>query len=294
MGNSSWNDNDYVARTKTYATKSRSEIFTQKKVNPLFDPLAITIRESVDSEANPNSTPIIVGVDVSGSMGVIAEVIARKGLGTLVKGILDRKPVSDPHTMLMAIGDVFYDNAPLQVTQFEADACLLEQLTGLWLEGGGGGNQFESYDLPWVFAARKTVTDSFNKRGKKGYLFTIGDEYPPKEAASQVRLNESIGVPGQVNHSTKELLREAEEKWEVFHVIVEEGSFAKRDLAGVSKSWDALLGKRAIHMNNYNCVSEIIISVIEVNEGASPTEVVASWEDKEVRDAVSYALFGNT
>ena len=293
MGNSSWDNAAYTRKASTYASQSREEIFTSSNVLPAFDPKKITIRESVDSDANPNSTPIIVALDVTGSMGMIAEHIARTGLGSLVKGILDRKPVSDPHTMLMAVGDVHCDRAPLQVTQFEADSCLLEQLTSLWLESGGGGNGFESYDLPWAFAARKTVTDSFNKRAKKGYLFTVGDEPPPRYATTQNQLKASLGTPGEENISTKDLLVEAEEKWNVFHVIVEEGSHASRDLKGVSETWGALLDKRAIHMNNYKCLPEIIISVIEVNEGASPNEVIDSWEKKEIKDAVRYALFGN-
>ena len=71
--------------------------------------------------------------DVTGSMGMIADALARKGLGTMVEEILARKPVSDPHIMCMGIGDVLYDRAPLQVTQFEADIRIAEQLEKLWL-----------------------------------------------------------------------------------------------------------------------------------------------------------------
>ena len=78
--------------------------------------------------------------------------------------------------MAMAIGDAECDRAPLQVTQFEADIRLADQLRELWIEGGGGGNRGESYHLPWAFAAMRTSTDCFERRGRKGYLFTIGDE----------------------------------------------------------------------------------------------------------------------
>lgn len=40
---------------------------------------------------------------------------------------------------------------------------------GVWLGGGGGGS--ESYTLPWLFAALHTATDTWSKRGCKGYLF---------------------------------------------------------------------------------------------------------------------------
>ncbi|HAO33838.1 MAG TPA: hypothetical protein DCQ84_12920, partial [Candidatus Competibacteraceae bacterium] len=58
---------------------------------------------------------------------------------------------------------------------------IARQLRRLWLEKGGGGNACESYTLPWYFAATHTAIDCFEKRGKKGYLFTVGDEEPPLE-----------------------------------------------------------------------------------------------------------------
>jgi hypothetical protein len=292
MGNATWDRNEYATRSATIASASREQIFTKHAVESKFDPRSVTIRESVDSESNPVSNPIIIGLDVTGSMGIIAEKIAKKGLGTLIEGILDRKPVTDPHIMIMAIGDVFHDHAPLQVTQFEADIRIAEQLSELWLEGGGGGNSFESYDLPWAFAARKTKIDSFDKRGVKGYLFTIGDENPPLEAVSSSQLKESIGAGSQGNSSTIELLAEAQEKWNVFHVIVEQGDYARRALSRVSENWKNLLGRKAIHLNDYDCIAEVILSVIEVNEGADPEEVIKSWENTKIRNAVEYALFG--
>ena len=39
----------------------------------------------------------------------------------------------------------------------------------------GGGDGPEDYDLLWYFADKCTDTDSFNKRHKKGFCFTIGD-----------------------------------------------------------------------------------------------------------------------
>ena len=66
---------------------------------------------------------------------MIADIIARKGLNTLLEEIYSRKPISDPHVMIMGIGDVeMHDKAPLQVTQFEADIRLAEQLENIFLE----------------------------------------------------------------------------------------------------------------------------------------------------------------
>lgn len=292
MGSSSWTADTrtaYASRSAKSVNKSRSELFQSRSIRKDFNPKNIVMRESVDSEANPQSTPIIVGLDVTGSMGMIAEHIAKQGLGTLIESIIDTKPVTDPHIMMMAIGDINYDDAPLQVTQFEADITIADQLEDLWLEGGGGGNQFESYDLPWLFAARKTKTDAWDKRGQKGYVFTIGDELPPKATDHKV-LNENIGLSEQQNMTTNDMLESAQERYNVFHIIVEEGSYARSRPNIVREQWTDLLGKRAVMLKNYRHLSEVITSVILVQEGGNPEDAIAQWQDKSVRESVEYAL----
>lgn len=293
MGYSSWSSTRaaYASYTNDIATKSTREVFTSRGMKDYLDPKGVLLRESRDSEQNPESTPIILGVDVTGSMGIIADRMVRQGLGTLSEGILDRQPVSNPHIMVMGIGDVFCDSAPLQVTQFEPDIRIVEQLSDVYLEGGGGGNAFESYDLPWYFAAQRTSIDSFDKRGKKGYLFTMGDELPPPNGLTREQIKSVFGNDEQCGYSASELLEMAEQKYNVFHIIVEQGSYARRDLTNVKNKWRQLLGGHAILLSNYNYISEVIIAVMEVNEGADPADVVATFQDREVRDVVFRALF---
>jgi hypothetical protein len=254
-----------------------------------LDPKKVVLRESCDSDVNPNSMPIIVAVDVTGSMGMIAEVMARKGLGKLIEGILDDKPVEDPHIMFMAIGDTYTDSAPLQVSQFEADIRIAQQLTDIWLEGCGGGNDTEGYDLPWYFAATKTKIDSFDKRGKKGYLFTIGDEMPPK-GASKKDLDRIFGSGAEKSWSSPEMLAAAQQKYHVFHVIVEQGSYASRNLGKVRGAWKEVLGSRALSLNDYELLPQVILSALSISEGKDPKEVLAALEDKHVRATVKHAL----
>lgn len=276
MGSSRWNPDAWTSYTKTTTTKTRDAIFTTRGMKDYLNPLGVAIRESRDSTANPESNAIIIGIDVTGSMGMIAEAIAREGLGVLFQEVLDRKPVSDPHLMFMAIGDANCDRAPLQVSQFEADDKIITQLTDIYLEGGGGGNNFESYNLPWYFAATHTSIDCFEKRGKKGYIFTVGDEFP----ASDLTIAQIKAVVGDTLTqplSNAELLTMVSRMYNVFHVIVEEGSCARSHLKEVTSAWKDVLGQNVLSLSDYRRLSEVVVSAIQVCEGSNKADVVKSW-----------------
>lgn len=293
MGSGSFDRSMYVAYANTATMrsdgtrKSAQEVFTRRSIDSKLDPKNIVLRESCDSLDNPNSTPVIVALDVTGSMGMIADRMVEVGLGQLMGGILDTKPVSNPHLMFMAVGDVAWDTAPLQVSQFEADIRIAQQLTDIFLEGRGGGNATESYDLPWYFAATRTKCDAFKKRNKKGYLFTIGDELTPNGVTAE-QIRKVFGTASQCDYSAKELLDMAKEEWEVFHIIIEEGNYARSNLTKVVDSWRNLMGNRAIRLSDYTKISEVILSVMLVNEGADPEHVI---NQSQVPDVIRHALF---
>lgn len=276
MGYSRWNSSAWSSYSKTTSTKTASAIFTNKKLHPDLDPKGALCRESRDSDLNPKSTAIIIGVDVTGSMGVIAEYMVKTGLGVLFQEILDRKPVSDPHLMVMAIGDATCDTTPLQVSQFEADIKITEWLEKIYVEGCGGGNDSESYHLPLYFAANHTSIDCFEKRGKKGYLFTIGDELTPPWLTKEQIISVCGDEPSR-GLTYEEILEQAERMYDVFHIIVAEGNYARRNVDSVKQKWQDVLGQRAIVLTNYKALSEVIVSLIQVNEGVDTDVVTSSW-----------------
>lgn len=279
MGTSRSTSADWAGYHKSTVSKSTADIFTSRGMDEDLNPMDVGMRESRDSDANPESTAIIIGCDVTGSMGMLAEKLVREGLGTLFSEIYDRKPVSDPHIMAMAIGDaVAGDSAPLQVTQFEADIVIADQMEKIYLEGRGGGNSFESYDLPLYFAARHTSIDCFEKRGKKGYIFTMGDERAPSETTVEA-LKKYIGKDEgvQADIPMKDVVAQAQKMYNVFHIIIKEGGHCSYDFDGVLQSWTELLGQRAIVLEDYTKLAEVIVSLIEVNEGKAAADVAASW-----------------
>ena len=276
MGGGTFDPAAYRSFTSSTVGKSTDEIYTSRSIHKNLNPLGVKIRESRDSDDNPNSTPLIVGIDVTGSMGIIADVLAREGLGTLFTGILERKPISDPHVMFMAIGDANCDRAPLQVSQFEADKRIIEQLTQIYIEHGGGGNNFESYNLPWYFAAFHTVHDSMEKRGKRGYLFTVDDEEAPAPLTKD-QIKRFIGDDMEADLSTRDVLQAAQRLYDVFHIVIEEGDYARRALNRVVDSWTALLGQHVIRLADHKKLAETIVSAIEVVEGADAELSAKGW-----------------
>lgn len=149
MGGGTYTHEAYekIRVTRDYANKSREEIFKSRKLDPEMDPRNIQLRESRDSDEHPESVSIIVALDVTGSMGFVPEDLVKNTLPDLM-GTLMKAGIKHPQILFLGIGDHVYDNAPLQVGQFESSAELLDRwLTKVYLEQGGGGNSGESYHL---------------------------------------------------------------------------------------------------------------------------------------------------
>lgn len=280
-----------AAAYSTYATATASMRHTDYKAHTIkkdFDPKMITVRESVKSELNPHPTPVVVGLDVTGSMGAVVEA-CRKGLGTLFEEVIKRNPVSDPHVLAMAIGDMSYDRSPVQATQFEADPVTIgKQIEDLYLERGGGNNNHESYLGPLYFALMRTTCDAF-KEGRKGYIFTVGDEEPQLKLSKE-EIERWFGDQPKQDYTAEELIAAVERNWNVFHIIVEEGSYARTRPDATKEAWRKILGQRVIQLSDHTKMAEVIISTIEVTEGRSKADVAKSWSsgtDLVVAEAIS-------
>jgi hypothetical protein len=286
MGGGSWDPKTYASYSSSIRGTSTDKIFASTASASAFhakagakdslNPLGVKIRESRDSVGNPLSTACIVALDVTGSMGMLSDHMVREGLGICFDEILKRKPITDPHLMFMAVGDAECDEAPLQVSQFEADDKIIPQLTDIYIEKNGGGNSGESYHLPWYFAATHTSIDCIEKRNKKGYLFTVGDE-PCLSILRAEKIKKFIGDTPERDFTNAELLTMVGRMYHVFHIIVAEGNHARHYPDSVRSLWSDILGQRALWLEDHTKLSEVIVSAIEVTEGRDRDEVAKSW-----------------
>jgi hypothetical protein len=256
----------FRAASAGYYTKSSDDIFTQSKERKIHEsmmPSKALLREARDSEVHPNSVPIIIALDTTGSMGEIPMHLVKDGLPKMVGNII-QKGVADPAILFLGVGDHECDRAPLQVGQFESgDEELDLWLTRTWLERGGGGNSGESYLLAWYFASKHTVTDAWEKRGQKGILFTIGDEPCLKSLPKRV-VEELMGKPCQTNFTDVELLDAAQEKYDVYHLHIMQGSDGENSVG----YWQKLLKQRCIVVEDYEKVGHILSDTVISNISA--------------------------
>lgn len=262
---------------------SASQIFSGNSLKEKYDPCFIEVRESCDSKDSPLSTPIILGFDVTGSMGYLAAEIAKNSLNKTITEIYDKKPVTDPHVMCAAFTGAKCNGA-IQVTQFEADIRVVEQL--LELKVGFGWNSYSYDSLVWYFAAKHTRIDCFEKRGKKGFIFCIGDEIcdaPDTEHMSSENIRNIFKDEVDKGYSLKELYEMAAKKYEVFHIVT-------GDTRAVS-GWNEFMPGRSVYINEERIdkLSEVITSIMQVVNGMSKEKVISQW-DGEAKDAVVEAL----
>lgn len=247
-----------------YATKSAQEIFVSRSINSAMNPYGVVVRESRDSKEHPNSLAIVLGLDVTGSMGTVPHFLVKEGLPHMMESII-KKGIADPQVLFMGIGDHECDQAPLQVGQFESSDELLDKwLTDLWLEGHGGGNDGESYMLPWYFAAKHTLIDCFEKRKQKGYLFTIGDE-PVLPAVPSNFLRSMMGEGQYEEYSSAKLLEMASKKYNVYHIHIKETGSGSRQR--VIDGWKQLIQDNLLIADRKDYVANIIADVVGTNTG---------------------------
>src|SRR5258706_9810853 len=179
MGSGRWSTDVYDAAARyRAATGTGAFAYTDTgatHVHRDLDPYGVTVRESRDSAEHPRSLAIAVLFDVTESMRNVPRTLQAK-LPQLLGLLLRKGYADDPQIMFGAIGDATCDRAPLQVGQFESDNRMDDDLSRILLEGGGGGQKTESYELAMYFMARRTATDCYAQRRKRGDLFLIRDE----------------------------------------------------------------------------------------------------------------------
>ncbi|MDI2131545.1 hypothetical protein [Yinghuangia seranimata] len=275
MGSGNWSTDVYDAANAYNASTGRSAFAyndstvksvprSSWKAHADLDPRGVGVRESRDSDEHPTSLAISILFDVTGSMGSVPITLQTK-LAELFGLLLRKGYVDHPQILFGAIGDATCDRVPLQVGQFESDNRMDDQLGTILLEGGGGGQKTESYELAMYFMARHTELDCLDKRGKRGYLFVIGDEMPygrVKKREVEAVIGDTIGEDIPVEAIVAELQR----KFEVYYILPAGASYVgDTEVLGI---WKKLLRQNVIELDDLDAVCETIALTIGLAEDA--------------------------
>lgn len=286
MGHGSYSVSNSVARNASFdamtdklgVAATNAAVFRQRQINNAMNPHGVEVRESRDSAEHPNSLAIVLGLDVTGSMGSVPNFLVTKGLPKIMDRIFQGGE-KDPQIMFVAVGDHECDGSPLQIGQFESNDELLDKwLKDTYLEGGGGGNAGESYLLAWYFAGFRTSIDCFEKRGRKGLLFTIGDE-PNLSRLPASTLKEICGKGQYEDYTAEKLFQKASETYEVYHVHV------KATMAGSRQStidgWKQAIGQNLIVVERAEDIAQAIAdTVLKHKQGATGVTAESSTDEE--------------
>jgi len=264
-----WKGHDFGSAKKSYDVhvgRSYDDAVDAGKDKKDF--LAPTLK--TDSES-----PLVILCDVTGSMGEWPAVIFSKlpyldleGKEYMGKGM---------EVSFAAIGDAYTDQYPLQVRPFDKGKNLEKRLKELIIEGKGGGQSNESYDLGALYYARNvSMPNAINP-----LLIFIGDEglydYVDKDQAK-----EWVGRDISERLSAKQVMQELQRKFSVYLIrkpYNSDGDSRSPDDKRIYAQWESMLGAdRIAVLPEAGRVVDVIFGIM-----ARETDRIGYF-DKEIKD----------
>lgn len=236
MGGSSYNVG--VGRASSGRSYSRDADETYSKTKKAHADVLPTGDRRVWTDVK---NPIVIALDVTGSMGDSAKIMFDKI--PMFWGQIEQKGyLADPAVSFAAIGDVYCDEAPLQVTQFEKAKAIHPWLEKIWLEGGGGGQTMESYDLSALFFLEKCSVPEM----EHGFFFYIGDEgyYPELDGKDTVPI-----------------FQELMKRFDTFFIHWPYNQ-SPHDDERIVKDWKRVMGERFIILKDPKAIVDVMLGLI--------------------------------
>ena len=226
---------DYTAARATYTNSVVNRSYSRASA------ARVPSRDLVKTGIKLDSPTLIVVTDVTGSMGQWPAVM----FGKLPYLMHELKVYlgEQARFLIAAVGDAGSDSYPLQIHEpKETFDEAKEALAGLVVEGGGGSNRKESYELAAGYFLKAVDV----ARAIKPILVFIGDEAPYAQlTGSQLG---DLGISNVENMSTSELFKQLNEIYDV-HLIHKPYSHYETSpvTADVRAAWLPLLPPEHIH-----------------------------------------------
>lgn len=316
MGAGNFDVKAYEIQAKE-AQVSKNSGFTAISMCDEFNPSKVSMRFSKRGPFNEfkDVITVLIGLDVTGSMDVIPKSLLEGKLGSLMVDLKKTfgKPNENLQISFAGIGDAKSDESPLQVTHFESDNRFAQQLQKIWLEGHGGGNGAESYNLLWWYAAHKTHLNYVKQDGRKGILITIGDDnVHPNLTANEIQMWLDPEYDGG-DISNQVLLNAVREQYDAYHIVITDGQAYTHDYLkqqtktteqqkAEAKQWTDLLGLNHVIEADSKGVADAIAAIIKRHRPLEKVNMMNLTEqewvkknkenltDKQWEEILSYTL----
>ncbi len=216
--------------------------------------------------------PIIFALDITGSMGDWVQIVYNK-MPMFYGQIMMQKYLADPAISFCAVDDIECDSSymPLQVTEFGQGIAIDQLLCKMNINGWGGGNGHESYDLAAYFYANHV--DLMNC--EIPFFFLTGDEaYWEKEKSEDIKR--------VFGHGTKTAEIDSRENWKklmtMYNVFMVKKSYD--DYA--ESQWNQTLGEeRVFRISTAKACVDVMLGAIALTSGAK--DMNGYIEDMKVR-----------
>lgn len=211
--------------------------------------------------ASDSANPIVIGVDVTGSMSDWpAEIFDR--LPLMYQTLSQYR--DDVELSFNAIGDAHSDSYPLQVNDFKKGIALEDAVKAIICEGGGGGQVSESYELFGHFMKERCKTPN----ATSPFLFIFGDE-KFYETVNPAQVKHYVGDTLQSSVSSAAVWDGLQQRFNLYllHKPYGNGGDMRTDKEVVDH-WAAAIGKeRIVELPSKERAVDILVGIVAKHWG---------------------------
>jgi hypothetical protein len=256
MGGSSY-DRDVYSSTSSSGwggSTTAAKTLTKTKMDSSLDPKNKTLKSNAKN-------PIMIMLDVTGSNIDLARLFYDKA--PMFYGQIEQQGyLKDFELVICAVGDAYSDDYSLQVGSFAKGKDIDPWIEKLVLEGGGGGQHCESYELAACYLLKKTEFAN----GAKPIVFFIADEAPYSRVDSR-QAQSNLGV--SYGETTKHLFNELREKFGE-NVFVLLNKYSGDDFVdSITAAWQNIMApEHVIKINEGKSVVDLMLGIIAMASNA--------------------------
>jgi len=254
-----WSGHDFGAARKRY-DKHVGRSYGDAKAKSVS--ATSLVPASVTTES---PTPMIIWVDVTGSMGNWPATIFSK-LPYLDHEVKTEYLGVDTEVCFGAVGDIYSDKYPVQVRPFSKGLDMKKELEGLVVEGNGGGQMKESYEMAALYTQHNI---SCAKAVDKPVVIMIGDEMPyDRVTVAEAKAHAKVKLAKTV--TTKEIFEGLKENFSPYFICkpYRQGIGQEQINQEIREHWLSLFGAdRVAYLDDAGRVVDVIFGILAKEAG---------------------------